>query len=169
MRDSLAPCYSGEGDDIEWIQGCNGYRLPTEAEWEHACRAGSQTAYSFGDDDSIFGDDDSILGSYAWYKEAGSTAHPVGGKEPNDWGLYDMHGNVWEWVWDWYGPYAVRPSGQAETDPLGAAKSKSRALRGGSVGDWSKYLRCGLRFRSEPGDRDRDWGFRAARSLPRQP
>jgi formylglycine-generating enzyme required for sulfatase activity len=102
------------------------YRLPTEAEWEYACRAGTTTKFSFGDDESQLGD-------YAWYDgNSDSKTHPVGEKKPNAWGLYDMHGNVWEWCQDWYekdwyskGP-AENPLNESYRD------KNSRVIRGGS-------------------------------------
>ena len=98
------------------------YRLPTEAEWEYACRAGSTTPFHFGDDSKQ-------LGAYAWYSDnTGPRTNPVGVKPPNAWGLYDMHGNVWEWCADWHGPY---PEGDS-TDPQGPDAGEARVLRGGS-------------------------------------
>ncbi|MGB2614611.1 MAG: SUMF1/EgtB/PvdO family nonheme iron enzyme [Phycisphaerae bacterium] len=111
-----------------------GLRLPTESEWEYACRAGTQTRFSFGDADSALGD-------YAWYgSNSGKGApHPVGQKRPNAWGLYDMHGNVWEWCADWY---VKDYPGGAVTDPTGPAavpgppELSRRVMRGGSCSDW---------------------------------
>ena len=97
------------------------YRLPTEAEWKYACRAGSSTRYHFGDDEKLLSD-------YAWYeKNSGMHTWPVGRKEPNAWGLYDMIGNVEEWCQDWDGPYPA----DHVTDPEGPSSGKYRILRGG--------------------------------------
>ena len=106
------------------IVGGNGYRLPTEAEWEYACRAKSTTLYPFGDDAGK-------LDEHAWYTgNAEGKTHPVGQKLPNAWGLYDMLGNVWEWCTDRYDEkyYASSPS----ADPPGAAGASHRVIRGGS-------------------------------------
>ena len=111
------------------------YRLPTEAEWEYACRSGTTTAYGFGDDASRLGD-------YGWFSgNSDSSTHPVGEKKPNAWGLYDMHGGVYEWCQDWYGDY---PSGSA-TDPTGATSGSFRVLRGGGWSNGARYCRSAYR------------------------
>jgi formylglycine-generating enzyme required for sulfatase activity len=130
------------------------YRLPTEAEWEYACRAGTRTKYSFGDDESELGD-------YAWHaSNSGNTTHPVGGKKPNPCGLYDMHGNVWEWCQDWHGDY---PSG-AVTDPTGPSSGSYRVLRGGSWNYFSEDCRSAYRYWYTPDYRGLNLGFRVLRS-----
>ena len=130
--------------------GAASYRLPTEAEWEYACRAGTTTEYSFGD--SV-----DRIDCYAWYKEnSGTETHPVGQRKANPWRLYDMHGNVLEWVEDWYGEY---PSG-AVTDPKGPNFDQHRVLRGGSFFNDRFSCRCAFRTFLYPGGRHFDFGFR---------
>jgi formylglycine-generating enzyme required for sulfatase activity len=139
----------------------NVYRLPTEAEWEYACRAGTTTNFSFGDDESDFGD-------YAWCVEnsanethnSANETHPVGDKLPNAWGLYDMHGNVLEWCQDWYGDY---PSGSV-TDPSGATSGSNRVSRGGSWGYSAEGCRSALRYGGLPSFRYDYFGFRVSLS-----
>ena len=132
------------------------YRLPKEAEWEYAARAGRTTSYGFGNDVSQ-------LGMYAWYdKNAGNATHPVGQKQSNPWSLYDMHGNVWEWVQDWYGSYTAASS----VDPTGPASGTSRVRRGGSSFNDSRFVRAARRFSSAPSNRDAGIGFRLAREVP---
>ena len=154
--------YVKEGDDypatyISWNdcqqfvkklnskEGRNRYRLPTEEEWEHACRAGSTTKYCFGDDESR-------LAEYAWYNDMdndryGDNPKKVGQKKPNKWGLYDMHGNVWEWCQDWY-----------DDD------REYRVYRGGGWCGTAGYCGSSFRFRSEPGNRNNNLGVRLVRS-----
>jgi formylglycine-generating enzyme required for sulfatase activity len=131
------------------------YRLPTEAEWEYACRAGTATEYSFGDDESLLGD-------FAWYSgNSGSHTRPVGQKKPNAWGLYDMHGNVWEWCSDWYGDYATG----AVRDPKGPASGSYRVLRGGSWNRTARSCRSASRSWDFPSNRSSSYfGFRLALS-----
>ncbi len=137
-----------------------GYQLPTEAEWEYAARAGTTTLWSHGDDEGE-------LGRYAWFGEdpRRSRAHPVGEKEPNPWGLYDMHGNVWELVEDWYGPYSSEPL----TNPGGPPNGSDCVLRGGSFFFASRDLRSAERYWVRPEDRLRFVGFRCVRGRLRQP
>jgi formylglycine-generating enzyme required for sulfatase activity len=145
----------------KWLSERTGqlYRLPTEAEWEYAARAGSTSAYSFGDDPSL-------LGEYAWWGiNSGNKTHPVGKKKPNAWGLYDMHGNVWEWVEDdYHRDYVGAPyDGSAWIDqPRGA----NRVIRGGSwlFNDASICRSAGRSF-SSPDNRMHNLGFRLARSV----
>jgi formylglycine-generating enzyme required for sulfatase activity len=138
------------------------YRLPTEAEWEYACCAGTTTVYSFGDDASK-------LGQYAWYcKSASGQYHVrrVGQKLPNPQGLYDMHGNVNEWCQDWYERYGSK---QASTDPMGPAQGKRRVLRGGSFNILSWQVRSASRYSYPPANRYGNVGFHPARTYPLSP
>jgi formylglycine-generating enzyme required for sulfatase activity len=116
------------------------YRLPTEAEWEYAARAGTTTAYSFDNDAGT-------LGEYAWYGDnSGDQTHEVGLKDPNPWGLCDMYGNVWEWCVDWYGVY---PRGDA-IDTTGPTTGWGRVIRGGGWYDVPRYCRSAVRFGVRP-------------------
>jgi len=127
-----------------------GARLPTEAEWEYACRAGTTTSYHSGDSESD-------LARSGWYTgNSGSQTHPVGQKTANAWGLHDMHGNVWEWCADWKGDY---PSG-AVTDPTGPSSGSGRVLRGGSWSYDALSCRSALRSNLHPAFRFYNVGFR---------
>ena len=129
------------------------YRLPTEAEWEYACRAGTTTTCSFGDDAAQ-------AAAYAWCRHnAGGAPHRVGAKKPNPWGLFDMHGNVWEWCRDWYGPYRAAN----QVDPSGPARGEQRVLRGGSWANSAAVCSSACRYRALPGSRSPTYGFRIAR------
>jgi len=128
-------------------------RLPTEAEWEYACRAGTTSPYSFGDDAAK-------LAVHDWYdKNSGAKPHPVGKKRPNPWGLYDIHGNVWEWVSDWYSAdyYALGPM----ANPTGPKEGNARLLRGGGWTDNAHWCRSAIRYTQTPGIRRDYLGFRA--------
>jgi len=130
-----------------------GFRLPTEAEWEYACRAGSQDEYCFGSDEAKLGD-------YAWYSNnSGGQPQPVGGRQPNAWGLYDMHGNVWEWCADSHRSYGAKKV----VDPSGGDTGSVRVFRGGSWDGSARFVRAASRFRFGPGDADGVLGFRPLR------
>lgn len=133
------------------------YRLPSEAEWEYACRAGAETLWSFGDDHKE-------LGKHAWFKgNSGGKTHPVGEKQPNPWGIYDMHGNVHEWVQDhWYSDYRGAPNdGRARENVSG----DSRVLRGGSCNLDPWFCRSARRDIDHSGNIFYTHGFRIARDL----
>jgi formylglycine-generating enzyme required for sulfatase activity len=129
------------------------YRLPTEAEWEYACRAGTATRFSYGDDRS-----DARLGEYAWFMHnSDSTTQPVGLKQPNPWGLHDMHGNVWEWCLDrWEG---ALPGGCITNSPV-APQGNLRTARGGSWLYGGNACRSSNRDDYSPWNRCSDIGFR---------
>ncbi len=130
------------------------YRLPTEAEWEYACRAGTTAGYSFGDSYTRLGD-------YAWYRSnSGGKTHNVGEKRPNAWTLYDMHGNVYEWCSNWYGKY----SSASEIEPKGAVSGKYRVLRGGSCMMRPGDCRSATRGRFKPSAASDINGFRICRT-----
>ncbi len=129
------------------------YRLPTEAEWEYACRAGTTGPYAGN------------LDEMGWYgNNSGNKTHPVGTKQPNGFGLYDMHGNVWEWCMDWYSEnyYSQSPS----ADPTGPSTGSDRVFRGGSwFNGLAQYCRSAIRGGGAPDDRGHDLGFRLVRTL----
>lgn len=144
-------------DYCKWLSEQTGqnYRLLTEAQWEYACRAGSESAYCFGDGEKQ-------LEEYAWYgKNAGVKTHPVGEKKSNVWGLYDLHGNVWEWVQDWYGDYPSEP----QNNPSGPELGSGRVVRGGCWVSGAVNCRSAYRSGVEPGGRIIGLGFRLARRV----
>ena len=156
--EGLQPCY----DLSTWV--CNfeatGYRLPTEAEWEYACRAGTTSTY-------FFGDDPVKLGNYAWY-EKNSDGHPqpVGQKKPNPWGLNDMVGNVWEWCNDFYKVDYYQES--SPKNPRGPSQGETKVVRGGAWRFGAESCRSGYRYNENPGYADvcfgyDIYGFRCAR------
>lgn len=143
--------------EVNWYEAvmfCRwlGCRLPTEAQWEYACRGGSKSAYCFGEDRNV-------LGEYAWFREnSEGKTHPVGKKIPNTYGLYDMHGNVWEWCHDWYG----EEYGEDNQDPSGPASGSYRVRRGGGWDNSASALRSADRYGHVPGYASSHMGFRVA-------
>jgi formylglycine-generating enzyme required for sulfatase activity len=136
------------------VPDSTGYRLPTEAQWEYACRAGTTTAYNTGTYMST---------DTGWYNlNSNDMTHEVGLKLPNAFGLYDMHGNVWEWCWDWYGTYV---SG-AQLNPMRASSGTARTFRGGSWINTILNVRSASRSRMTPNSRSSEYeavGFRLSR------
>lgn len=149
QAEGLQPCYDLETWSCNFE--ANGYRLPTEAEWEYACRAGTATAY-------FFGDTPAKLADYAWFdKNSGGHPRPVGQKQPNPWGLYDMCGNVWEWCNDFYKvdyyPEAPRQN------PRGPKAGESKVVRGGAWRFSDQSCRSGYRYNENPGYADVCFGY----------
>ncbi|MDR0320224.1 MAG: formylglycine-generating enzyme family protein [Treponema sp.] len=185
-RAGLKPAYKIKKTSVTWDRGANGYRLPTEAEWEYACRAGTETPFSTGDD--ITTDEANYNGRFPYNKneDDGESEYvggiqewdeiedwneneegiylekttPVGTFPPNAFGLFDMHGNVFEWCWDWYGYYM--PESQA--DPIGADSGSFRVIRGGSWTNGANAIRSAYRGIYITGDGNDRIGFRLVRN-----
>ncbi|MCL1994119.1 MAG: formylglycine-generating enzyme family protein [Spirochaetes bacterium] len=138
-------------DAVEIAAGANGFRLPTEAQWEYAARAGTTTTWSFGNEANT---------DYIWFSaNSNNQTQEVRTRPPNPWGLYDMHGNVWEWVWDWFGNYPA----YARTDPMGAVSGDRRGARGGSWSYSLEYTPSAHRGMVNPFFSDFSIGFRLVR------
>ena len=161
LKEGLKPCYNSDTLACEFT--ADGYRLPTEAEWEYACRAGTTGDYSFSGGENK-------LGEAGWYKaNAGDSTHPVGEKRPNAWGLYDMHGNVYEWCSDVYSEtyYAESP----RENPCNYGEGEERVLRGGGWNSGADVCRTSARSSEAPGLADvcfgyDAYGFRCVRRAP---
>ena len=189
LSEGLPACYEAQGQAYDfvhakahvepsWPRGltCTGYRLPTEAEWEYAARAGSNSAFHTGDV-SADGCEEPTLAEAGWFcgnskvtypgcadaTEFGGAAcagtHAVERKRPNAWGLYDVHGNVWEWVWDWHADYRLD-----QTDPVGPPDGEQRVGRGGFWYGRAGYCRAAKRLTGAPAGRGNHIGFRVART-----
>jgi formylglycine-generating enzyme len=153
-RDGVTPAYTISGNTVTWNKNANGYRLPTEAEWEYAARGGHKA-----DGYTVYAGSDRIE-NVAWYSDnSGGKTNPVGRKQANELGIYDMSGNVYEWCWDWYGDY---PAGSV-TDPSGPSSSSERVLRGGSWTISAKNCRSANRSHSPPSRGGYFLGFRLVR------
>jgi formylglycine-generating enzyme required for sulfatase activity len=162
--EGLQPCYDLKTWECNF--DADGYRLPTEAEWEYACRAGTKTAY-------FFGNNPLKLADYAWFQEnSGGQPRPVGKKLPNPWGLYDMCGNVWQWCNDFYGVdyYQEAPN----ENPRGPKTGDNKVVRGGAWKFSAQSCRSGYRYNEDPGYADvcfgyDIYGFRCVRGLAHPP
>ena len=179
--EGLAPCYRLQGCEgrpgegmicataapvLATVTECRGYRLPTEAEWEYLARAGSATALPTGDlvvTGPVREPIDPVLDPLGWYwANSPQGTQPVATRAPNAWGLFDLHGNVWEWCWDRFGPYPYEPG----LDPEGPADGLDRVARGGSWSSYAAFCRSANRHHYRPDHVGNTVGFRVVRSLP---
>jgi len=158
VKENLTPCYQINGTTVGWADGvkCTGYRLPTEAEWEYAANPAAPPRTIYAGADTVDG--------VAWIDtNSGNTTHAVKTKSANGRGLYDLSGNVWEWVWDWYqSNYEALPA----TDPIGPSTAAIRVIRGGSWDYPASFARVAKRDYGAPTDRVNILGFRFVRSNP---
>ena len=155
-REGLTSAYRVNGEHVVWNRESDGYRLPTEAEWEYACRAGSSTRFATGDDSGGLRQ----LGQFGGDASVGTSS--VASLQPNTWGLYDMHGNVWEWCWNWSAPYPTRFA----RDPVGPGGGRSRVIRGGAFDSPSGSCRSAKHNAASPNLNAPMIGFRVARNSP---
>ena len=168
QKEGLEPAYVIEQDNghikVTWNREASGYRLPTESEWEYAARAGTTTPFNTGE--NISADQANYYGTYPYRDRPSQTYHgetvPIGSFSANAWGLYDMHGNVWEWCWDRYGPY---PQDQISVDPQGSPFGQLRVNRGGGFNDFGKHLRSSYRAAQNPLNKSFNIGLRLARNV----
>lgn len=172
-QEGLTPAYTVEGQNVTWDREADGYRLPTEAEWEYACRAGTETP--FNTENSPSAEEANYYGHYPYEIEGNyfsqdnldtkpglyrETTVAVGSFSPNAFGLYDMHGNVSEWVWDYYGAYEA----EEQTDPTGPDTGSLRVYRGGGWNDFAKNMRSAYRATLDPGLVSFNIGIRLAKN-----
>ena len=162
LNEGLTPAYTISGRNVTWNRSANGYRLPTEAEWEYACRAGTTTSFFTGN--NITTNQANYRGDLPYNNNDEGiyrrSTTEVGSFSPNNWGLYDMHGNVFEWCWDFFGDYLST----SQTNPTGPTTGLNRVIRGGSFTSNGKYIRSAFRSFQNPSMQIANMGFRLIRN-----